>query len=161
MPVDCQWSSWRSSGTCSRTCGTGIQKYKRNKTVLAEYGGSCDGTDTKVEDCHLKDCPSKRVCMIEISATLIVYKSSSNISVRMSHIKTLSGNCCYQLTISSDGEAGTKWEESMGTYTYLQQDEKGHAIYQHNFNTLFLSVYKGCSDCQENYWGVSTSLYTE
>ena len=53
---DCEWSSWTKEEECSRTCGQGIQKLARYKTVRDQNGGQCDGTSTKKEQCNLKEC---------------------------------------------------------------------------------------------------------
>ena len=59
LSVDCQWSSWHSSGSCSATCGDGSQKYKRYKTILESDGGSCSGSIDRYEACNSQACPSK------------------------------------------------------------------------------------------------------
>merc|ERR1739844_890095 len=42
--VDCQWSSWTARGSCSKSCGSGTQRYTRYKTVTERNGGSCPGS---------------------------------------------------------------------------------------------------------------------
>ena len=55
--VDCQWSEWQS-GSCSRTCGRGVQMNFRTERVQAQNGGSpCFGSGSKWEHCNLQDCP--------------------------------------------------------------------------------------------------------
>ena len=57
--VDCQWSSWTPSGSCSKTCGGGLQKSTRYKTVSESNDGSCSGLSEKSDSCNTHDCPSK------------------------------------------------------------------------------------------------------
>ena len=56
--VDCQWSSWKTSGSCSKTCGGGLQKSTRYKTVSESNGGSCSGLSEKSDSCNTQGCPS-------------------------------------------------------------------------------------------------------
>merc|ERR1712062_24627 len=57
-PVDCQWSSWSSNGSCSKSCGTGTQDFRRTRQVQAQNGGQlCTGSPTKKEYCNTHDCP--------------------------------------------------------------------------------------------------------
>ena len=53
--VDCQWSSWTPTGSCSKSCGGGSQKYKRYKTVSESNGGSCSGLSEKSYSCNTQD----------------------------------------------------------------------------------------------------------
>ncbi len=58
--VDCQWSSWTPSGSCSKSCGGGLQKSTRYKTVPESNGGKlCTGTNEKYDACNTQNCPSK------------------------------------------------------------------------------------------------------
>ena len=57
-PIDCQWTSWTNWGQCSETCGHGSKTRTRGKAQDAMYGGEdCRGNETKVEKCHIKQCP--------------------------------------------------------------------------------------------------------
>ena len=58
--VDCQWSNWTTSGSCSKTCGGGIQKSTRYKTVSESNGGSCSGLSEKSDSCNTQECPSSK-----------------------------------------------------------------------------------------------------
>ena len=58
LSVDCQWSSWTPSGSCSKSCAGGIQNYTRNKTVSESNGGSCSGLSEKTDSCNTQDCPT-------------------------------------------------------------------------------------------------------
>ena len=59
--VDCQWSSWTTDGSCSKSCGSGVQKSTRHKTVSESNGGSCSGSSEKYEPCNDKDCPPGKI----------------------------------------------------------------------------------------------------
>ena len=50
-PVDCEWGEWLPSEPCSVECGGGIQKFSRDISREAMYGGkACSGkfTSTRV-----------------------------------------------------------------------------------------------------------------
>ena len=53
------WSSWAQWSSCSKTCGTGVQKRKRTVSTKAKYGGKkCDGSNKATRSCHNKRrCP--------------------------------------------------------------------------------------------------------
>lgn len=57
-PIDGQWSSWGSYGTCSVTCGGGTQSRSRTCTNPApQYGGaSCSGATSMSQDCNTQVC---------------------------------------------------------------------------------------------------------
>ena len=56
LPVNCQWSNWSASGSCSKTCDGGRQKYNRYKTVIEKNGGFCSGLSEHYTDCNTKSC---------------------------------------------------------------------------------------------------------
>ncbi|XP_043532349.1 A disintegrin and metalloproteinase with thrombospondin motifs 15-like [Chiloscyllium plagiosum] len=57
--VDGRWGKWGPYGTCSRTCGGGVQLAKRecNKPVPANGGRYCEGIRVKYRSCNLEPCP--------------------------------------------------------------------------------------------------------
>ena len=58
-PVHGGWSAWKTSGSCSKTCGTGSQKYVRSCTnpKPAHGGNKCSGSTSKTEKCNTHHCP--------------------------------------------------------------------------------------------------------
>lgn len=58
--VDGFWASWGSWGTCTVTCGGGIQTKTRSCTnPTPQYGGSdCTGFSTATQTCNTHNCPS-------------------------------------------------------------------------------------------------------
>ena len=54
--VNCQWGAW-SSGSCTKTCGTGELNKTRSKTIVEAHGGNCSGQATSTETCNTNDCP--------------------------------------------------------------------------------------------------------
>ena len=57
-PVNCRWSSWGSYGSCSATCGGGVQTRNRGVAVEAAHGGSsCTGQGTSSRSCNTQCCP--------------------------------------------------------------------------------------------------------
>ena len=57
--VNCQWSSWSSPFSCSKSCGGGTQHETRHKTVKENNGGTCSGDFGRRTDCNTQSCPSK------------------------------------------------------------------------------------------------------
>ena len=59
VAVDCQWSDWSPSGSCSKSCGPGMQNFTRVKTIQESPGVSCSGSYEKTEHCYTQGCPGK------------------------------------------------------------------------------------------------------
>jgi len=58
-PRDCKWTNWSTSGSCSKSCGGGNQRYLRTHLVTAQNGGQqCPGTSQKFEKCNTQSCPT-------------------------------------------------------------------------------------------------------
>ncbi|XP_038817759.1 A disintegrin and metalloproteinase with thrombospondin motifs 15-like [Salvelinus namaycush] len=57
--VDGGWGMWGVYGSCSRTCGGGVQLAKRDcNNPVPEYGGKyCQGLRVKYRSCNLDVCP--------------------------------------------------------------------------------------------------------
>ncbi|MBN3302554.1 ATS15 metalloproteinase, partial [Amia calva] len=57
--VDGRWGKWGVFGSCSRTCGGGVQLAKRecNNPVPANGGKYCQGLRVKYRSCNLESCP--------------------------------------------------------------------------------------------------------
>ncbi|KAJ7995154.1 hypothetical protein DPEC_G00241620 [Dallia pectoralis] len=57
--VDGHWGQWGQYGTCSRTCGGGVQLANRHcNDPVPEYGGKyCHGVRVKYRSCNLDTCP--------------------------------------------------------------------------------------------------------
>ncbi|CAG5122853.1 unnamed protein product, partial [Candidula unifasciata] len=56
-PVDGVWASWSSWGTCSLTCGSGIQS--RSRVCQGPYygGANCTGLQENKQACNTQPCP--------------------------------------------------------------------------------------------------------
>ncbi|KAM4544916.1 A disintegrin and metalloproteinase with thrombospondin motifs 15a [Odontesthes bonariensis] len=59
MKVDGRWGKWGLFGSCSRTCGGGVQLSKRecNNPVPSNGGKYCQGVRVKYRSCNLNRCP--------------------------------------------------------------------------------------------------------
>ncbi|XP_061753596.1 A disintegrin and metalloproteinase with thrombospondin motifs 15-like [Nerophis ophidion] len=59
VKVDGRWGKWGSFGSCSRTCGGGVQLAKRecNNPVPSNGGKYCQGVRIKYRSCNLNRCP--------------------------------------------------------------------------------------------------------
>ncbi|KAF7655847.1 hypothetical protein LDENG_00049570 [Lucifuga dentata] len=57
--VDGRWGRWGLFGSCSRTCGGGVQLSKRecNNPVPSNGGKYCQGVRVKYRSCNLSHCP--------------------------------------------------------------------------------------------------------
>ena len=56
--VNCQWASWGSWQSCSKSCGGGTQKRYRSKSVVAQNGGNeCSGSLEETMSCNTNNCP--------------------------------------------------------------------------------------------------------
>lgn len=55
--VNCQWGTWNSWNSCSKTCGGGDKTTTRGKTVNEAHGGTCTGQSSKTESCNANSCP--------------------------------------------------------------------------------------------------------
>jgi len=58
-PVDGGWSAWHKEGNCSKSCGGGISKQRRecNSPSPAHGGAQCLGEATEHRECNTKPCP--------------------------------------------------------------------------------------------------------
>ncbi|XP_048736193.2 coadhesin-like [Ostrea edulis] len=59
-PVDGHWGEWSLFGSCSTTCGNGIQTRHRNCSQPAPSRGGmpCTGDSTEAVHCQIKQCPA-------------------------------------------------------------------------------------------------------
>ena len=65
VTVDGQWAAWQDSGSCSTTCGNGIQQLVRTCSLptVAHGGRYCQGTDRGERSCNVQSvCPCKSNC---------------------------------------------------------------------------------------------------
>ncbi|XP_077968014.1 uncharacterized protein LOC120327058 isoform X2 [Styela clava] len=57
-PVDCAWAQWGTWGTCSSSCGGGMQFRGRGYSISSSCGGkSCPGVITESRTCNENCCP--------------------------------------------------------------------------------------------------------
>lgn len=57
--VDGGWGPWSPWGSCSRTCGGGVQfSYRHCDSPKPQHGGRyCEGQRAKYQSCHTNECP--------------------------------------------------------------------------------------------------------
>ncbi|KAM6312681.1 A disintegrin and metalloproteinase with thrombospondin motifs 8 [Podargus strigoides] len=57
--VDGGWGPWSSWGSCSRTCGGGVQfSHRHCDSPKPQHGGRyCEGQRAKYQSCHTDECP--------------------------------------------------------------------------------------------------------
>ena len=56
VAIHCVWNDW-VQGECSKTCGTGTRTNHRTKLVDEEFGGTCSGQPSEIEECFITECP--------------------------------------------------------------------------------------------------------
>ena len=56
-PIDCKLSEWKNEGSCSESCGPGIQKQIKTILVKDDHGGKPCGPMEQNVQCNLKPCP--------------------------------------------------------------------------------------------------------
>ncbi|XP_074624581.1 SCO-spondin-like isoform X5 [Acropora palmata] len=57
-PVNGRWTTWRSWGSCSKTCGRGLQSRTRSCFPPPLHGGKdCVGRNREERTCNLRPCP--------------------------------------------------------------------------------------------------------
>lgn len=58
-PVDGEWTVWKTTGECSKSCGGGSQAFTRtcSNPVPANGGKDCHGQSFKTESCNDNKCP--------------------------------------------------------------------------------------------------------
>ena len=59
--VDGKWSGWKAWGTCTKSCGGGLQTSSRTCTNPPPTNGGeeCGGENERSRDCNPQPCPSK------------------------------------------------------------------------------------------------------
>ena len=75
------WAEWNESVPCSKTCGGGQKKMKREVTTPAKHGGKCEGGPTKDEDCNEQPCPGTFFSSIDVDIRLCSYHGGRRIAV--------------------------------------------------------------------------------
>uniref|UniRef100_H2Y1T3 Peptidase S1 domain-containing protein n=1 Tax=Ciona intestinalis TaxID=7719 RepID=H2Y1T3_CIOIN len=61
-PPQGSWGSWTNNGTCSLTCGGGIQQQTRACNGGTAGTGGCPGSTTQTIACNGQACPSRGTC---------------------------------------------------------------------------------------------------
>lgn len=58
--VDGGWGPWSPWGSCSRSCGGGVQfSYRHCDSPKPQHGGRyCEGQRAKYQSCHTDECPA-------------------------------------------------------------------------------------------------------
>lgn len=66
--VDGRWGKWGPFGTCSRSCGGGVQLSKRecDNPVPVNGGKYCQGVRVKYRSCNLIPCPDTGIKIVLI-----------------------------------------------------------------------------------------------
>ena len=58
--VPCEWDEWGEWGTCSKTCGGGLETRTRKIKQREAFGGApCVGNTTESRPCAMNECPGR------------------------------------------------------------------------------------------------------
>ena len=68
-PIHCQWASWGSYGSCSKTCGIGFKVQTRQIAVSSDCNGTaCDRGNANISPCYaIRKCSASDKEQLEIS----------------------------------------------------------------------------------------------
>jgi len=94
-PTDCQWGEWELVGECSKTCGGGVQKQKRDKLVFEKNGGFCsDASPDQMEsvDCNTNPCGGTGIGYAEITAATPTNWDKPGVEIRYDRDGLLGNN---------------------------------------------------------------------
>ncbi len=71
-PIDGGWSLWADQGTCTKTCGGGLQSQMRSCTnpAPANGGKQCVGSSTQQIACNVQACPISNDFIVENNKVL-------------------------------------------------------------------------------------------
>ena len=83
VSVNCEWGSWSSFSTCTKTCGGGIKYRSRSKSVSEKDGGTCSGGTTEEESCNTQNCPGEKLIYV---FHIILHEKSMRKSKRNSDV---------------------------------------------------------------------------
>ena len=75
--LECVWSEW-SEGECSKTCGDGVQIFRRRLTNETLAGAMCGGETMKTEVCRREECLAHShyyVAIIVLLVLLLVFST--------------------------------------------------------------------------------------
>ena len=64
VSVNCEWESWGSFSSCTKTCGGGTMHRTRSKSREEEFGGTCTGKSREEKTCNNQDCPGKTLLYV-------------------------------------------------------------------------------------------------
>ena len=77
ISVNCEWGSWNSFSSCTKTCGGGTKYRTRSKSVPEKNGGTCTGRTKDEENCNTQNCPGMKLSMLYI--LILHYKHTSTV----------------------------------------------------------------------------------
>ncbi|XP_033830993.1 adhesion G protein-coupled receptor B1-like [Periophthalmus magnuspinnatus] len=75
-PVDGRWHAWTTWGSCSKTCGGGVQQRQRVCEGPFFGGEPCDGDNREQKKCNEKRCPEPHEICPEQNTGDIVWKKT-------------------------------------------------------------------------------------
>ena len=79
--VDCEWDDW-IEGTCSVTCGGGIQTNTRTVLTEGQNGGgvNCTGASTVTVGCNTFECPGNKGSIQFLIGILVILRGLAGIA---------------------------------------------------------------------------------
>ena len=88
--TNCEWSTWGSWSSCSKTCGDGSSQRRRTVAKYAQNGGNkCVGSHLATKTCITKSCPGM---IVNLGAIHSSYTSMYFIHNLVKHLTSLPSN---------------------------------------------------------------------
>ncbi|KAM4688027.1 adhesion G protein-coupled receptor B1 isoform 1-T1 [Discoglossus pictus] len=114
-PVDGKWQAWGTWGSCTTTCGGGVQK--RERTCFGPFfdGEDCPGLTEETKPCNEKRCPEPHeICPEENLASVVWQETPSGDTAAVRCPRNATGLILRKCVLDDEGDA--YWE----TPTYIK-----------------------------------------
>merc|ERR1712008_608801 len=112
-PENCVWGLWSTWGSCSETCGSGIETRSRTKINTEQNGGNCPESDSDSKACNTHSCGVKKVRMTVPSGSSgwpeCGGASNEKIKIKISEYR----NCTTEAIRYEAGEVNIDWTEDL------------------------------------------------
>ncbi|KAM4705933.1 adhesion G protein-coupled receptor B1 [Rhinophrynus dorsalis] len=114
-PVDGKWQSWGLWGSCTTTCGGGVQKRERSCYGPFFGGEACPGSTEETKPCNDKKCPEPHeICPEENVASIVWQETPAGETAALRCPRNATGLILRKCVLDDDGDA--YWE----TPTYIK-----------------------------------------
>uniref|UniRef100_A0A672FSG5 Adhesion G protein-coupled receptor B1b n=1 Tax=Salarias fasciatus TaxID=181472 RepID=A0A672FSG5_SALFA len=138
-PVDGRWQSWSTWGSCSKTCGGGIQQRQRVCEGPFFGGEPCPGETGEQRRCNEKRCPEPHeICPEQNTGDVVWKKTPAGDMAAVACPADASGLILRRCTLDAVGLAS--WEnptyincvsknyETIQTLDYISKAQQGQSV---------------------------------